>query len=112
MGTEINLVIDNLCNKLGMTVDNLIPELARYHIAMESLGIVLFVGIFLISLLILHNAKNRPFYDDSRDFMEFVSAALVVGSIIGIVVLIILLVGWIASPIGAGVSELLHMIRK
>ena len=46
--TDINNVINNLCDKLGTTVNNLIPEMAGYQIAKSSIWLVIsliFIGV-------------------------------------------------------------------
>ena len=55
--TEINSIIDNLCDKLGTTASKLIPEMAGYQIAKHSIWLVvslIFIGVaigFTIKLL-------------------------------------------------------------
>ena len=46
--TEINSIIDNLCDKLGTTANKLIPEMAGYQIAKDSIWLVIsliFIGV-------------------------------------------------------------------
>ena len=46
--SEINSVIDNLCNKLGTTANKLIPEMAGYQIAKHSIWLaisIIFIGV-------------------------------------------------------------------
>ena len=47
MTSELNSVINNICEKLGTTMDLLIPEMAGYSIARWSIGLV--VGILFIA---------------------------------------------------------------
>lgn len=55
--TDVNNIIDNLCDKLGTTASKLIPEMARYQIAKHSIWLVvslIFIGVaigFTIKLL-------------------------------------------------------------
>ena len=55
--SDINSIIDNLCNKLGTTANKLIPEMAGYQIAKHSIWLaisIIFIGVaigFTIKLL-------------------------------------------------------------
>ncbi len=46
--SDVNNIIDNLCNKLGTTASKLIPEMAGYQIAKHSIWLVvslIFIGV-------------------------------------------------------------------
>jgi hypothetical protein len=46
--TDVNSIIDNLCDKLGTTASKLIPEMAGYQIAKHSIWLVIsliFIGV-------------------------------------------------------------------
>lgn len=55
--TDVNSIINNLCDKLGTTASKLIPEMAGYQIAKHSIWLVvslIFIGVaigFTIKLL-------------------------------------------------------------
>lgn len=55
--SDINSIIDNLCDKLGTTANKLIPEMADYQIAKHSIWLaisIIFIGVaigFTIKLL-------------------------------------------------------------
>lgn len=60
LGTELNTVIDNLCNKFGVTVDTLLPELCKFKVyeaigylyafgIMTAFALICFVGFLIIS---------------------------------------------------------------
>ena len=63
--SEINSVIDNLCNKLGTTANKLIPEMAGYQIAKHSIWLaisLIFIGVcvgFTIKLLRMRKADGE-----------------------------------------------------
>ena len=63
--SEINSVIDNLCNKLGTTANKLIPEMAGYQIAKHSIWLVIsliFIGVCIgltIKLLRMRKADGE-----------------------------------------------------
>lgn len=62
---DINSIIDNICNKLGTTASKLIPEMAGYQIAKNSIWLVIsliFIGVaigFTIKLLWIHKNDNN-----------------------------------------------------
>lgn len=63
--SDINSIIDNLCNKIGTTANKLIPEMAGYQIAKHSIWLVIsliFIGVaigFAIKLLKMHKADVK-----------------------------------------------------
>ena len=69
---EVNSVIDNICNKLGTTLDVLIPEMAGYSIARWSIGLVLgsvfiIATIYcLIKILKMRNDEGHRYIDTKR----------------------------------------------
>lgn len=111
MGTEINIVIDNLCNKLGTTVENLIPELARYHIVMDMVGIAMCVAMIIGGSIMLRKAMgtNDCYFED---IFWSIGIVFIVIAAIGVVVLIAFLAGWLASPTAAAVKELIELIGR
>lgn len=111
MGNEINVVIDNLCNKLGTTVENLIPELARYHITMQIMGIVLCVVVIFVGVGLYHKGiKTDDFYAD--DWLIAIGIFLAVVATFVAIILVVQLTGWIASPTAAGISKLIHLLGR
>ena len=61
---DINNIINNLCDKLGTTVNKLIPEMAGYQIAKHSIWLaisIIFIGvaIWLTIRLLWMRKKNR-----------------------------------------------------
>ena len=63
--SDINSVIDNLCDKLGTTANKLIPEMAGYQIAKDSIWLVIsliFIGVCIgltIKLLRMRKANGE-----------------------------------------------------
>ena len=63
--SDINSIIDNLCNKLGTTANKLIPEMAGYQIAKHSIWLVvslIFIGVCIgltIKILRMHKADGE-----------------------------------------------------
>ena len=70
--TDVNSIIDNLCDKLGTTASKLIPEMAGYQIAKHSIWLVvslIFIGVAIgmtIKLLWMRkrNGKILALYPD------------------------------------------------
>lgn len=63
--SDVNSIIDNLCDKLGTTASKLIPEMAGYQIAKHSIWLVIsliFIGVaigFTIKLLWMRKNNNE-----------------------------------------------------
>ena len=63
--SDVNSVINNLCDKLGTTASKLIPEMAGYQIAKHSIWLVIsliFIGVaigFTIKLLWMRKNDNE-----------------------------------------------------
>lgn len=110
MGNEINIVIDNLCDKFGTTVENLIPELARHHIAMQIMGIVICAVVIFVGVGLYHKGiKTDDFYAD--DWLIAIGIFLAVVATFVAFILVVLLTGWIASPTAAGISSLMKLLK-
>lgn len=60
--SDINSIIDNLCNKLGTTANKLIPEMAGYQIAKHSIWLaisIIFIGVAIgLTIRLLWMRKN------------------------------------------------------
>lgn len=60
--TDVNSIIDNLCNKLGTTASKLIPEMAGYQIAKHSIWLavsLIFIGVAIgLTIKLLWMRKN------------------------------------------------------
>ena len=60
--SDINSIIDNLCNKLGTTANKLIPEMAGYQIAKHSIWLaisIIFIGVCIgLTIRLLWMRKN------------------------------------------------------
>jgi len=63
--SDINSIINNLCDKLGTTANKLIPEMAGYQIAKRSIWLaisIIFIGVavgFTIRLLWMHKRDGK-----------------------------------------------------
>jgi len=116
MGEEVNVVIDKLCEKIGVAADVLVPEMAKYYIAKDIMTIIISAVIVIASVIIgikawAYDAKLRaedPYYDVYLHWL----VPLTFGGIAFLILLITAneLVGWIASPTAATVHGILHML--
>ena len=125
---DINSIIDNLCSKFGTTAACLIPEMARYNIAMDMIVIVvsllgLFFGYAIIKAGLLKYKTDMKQYEDDKNryckpdlFCDYISY-WGIGGFLGIIFTILLLVnlcdcvGWMISPTAAFTTELLNVLK-
>lgn len=60
--SDINSIIDNLCDKLGTTANKLIPEMAGYQIAKHSIWLaisIIFIGVAIgLTIRLLWMKRN------------------------------------------------------
>ena len=116
MSTEINAVINNLCNKLGTSAKLLIPELVRMHIAQ---GIFLSAVSAVIFIICVYFARKAWTYDhrDDKSMWENDSCWIIIPMVVGIGSFVWLstavyeLIGWIASPTAMAIKEIARMIK-
>ena len=100
--------IEILCEKFGVTVDELVNELFRYHTTMDKINIAIWGTLLIISIfsfLIFGNKFKRWWKDNS--WRIIIAALLIVFIIIGLIVLPIAiydLIGWYISPLGAALN--------
>ena len=115
MGSEINEVINNLCDKLGVAAEYLIPEMARVHIAQN---IAMMITAFIISMffvvvgiVIWRNIKKDEYPDYDPLFIYSLASLLpiVITSCVFFSSLYNL-AGWIASPTAMTVTELAKLL--
>ena len=112
---EINIVIDNLCEKLGTTVEYLIPEITKVNTVSAIYGIVIF-GIFtVISVLIFRYSWKKyhaeDCYDDLGPILGMATAVMT-----GVITISLMLsnvgelIKWISSPTAMAISKLMGML--
>lgn len=68
-GQEINIVIDNLCSKLGTTIEYLIPELAKAEITSSIFQIIIF-GIFSVCFIYVVYKLVKFFLTNSENYID------------------------------------------
>ena len=112
---EVNAVIDNLADKLGLAAGNaaqLVPEFAKYSIATDAVQVLVYGLIVAVcAALIIWAARRDP------DLGYNASGVYIVCGIIGVIFTVAFLlelsdlVGWIASPQAATVKYILGVMK-
>lgn len=113
---EVNAVIDNLADKLGLAAGNaaqLVPEFARYSIATDA-ATLLASGLIVAvcaALILWTRKRNASDWNPAADAVYIVCG--IIGVIFAAVFLCALLdlAGWIASPQAATVHYILGAIK-
>ena len=98
-------IINEIASKLGVTVEYIIPELAKYNIAQGLFMCIVTTIILIISIMLIVHCYKK---DDGE-------SVCVLTCIIIIVSIILLgvgydLVGWIVSPTGRSIAYILNKI--
>ena len=122
---DVNTIIDNICNKLGTTVETVVPEYAKYMIASKVISLIIGVMIAFFATALMHMlisslkkkiAEYKEEYerDDWSDEDWVIFYAIGGGAIafVGIIAVAFILNGlgfisWIISPQGAFIAEVL-----
>lgn len=112
---EVNAVIDNLADKLGLAAGNaaqLVPEFAKYSIATDAVRLLAFgLIVAACAALIIWAVRRDP------DLGAIPDLVYIVCGIIGVIFTAMFLrtltdlVGWIASPQAATVKYILGAIQ-
>lgn len=112
---EVNAVIDNLADKLGLAAGNaaqLVPEFAKYSIATDAVTMLasgLIVAV-CVALIIWATRRDNDYGDDPF-------GVYIVCGIVGLIFTVVFgcalsdLVGWLASPQAATVKYILGAIK-
>ena len=116
---NINSVIDNLCIKLGTTVEVLIPELIKYKRTEAIADLIIYLAVLLLTGLFCKQYLLKLIPKEEEEAEVSVVKLLVV--ILVILILLITpisffvalhnLVVWTVSPEGASVEYLLRLLQ-
>ena len=113
MGNEINIIIDNLCQKLGTSATFLIPELAKKEIV-ENIIIIIITALFSKCMIeIIARITKWAKEEDDCDlyiFNIFPGVALVI-AFSTFAFSAVDLAGWIASPTAKAIEQIASMIK-
>ena len=115
MSEEINIIVNNLCDKLGTSVKLLIPELTRLRIVESVTLLVIFlifliVGLYFLPRVWKYDHRERNIYQDDSMWFLFPSSIIIIG-IFGTISSLFSLVGWLTSPTAKAVLEIMRMVR-
>ena len=103
--------IEKLCEKFGVTVENLVTELFKYHTAMGWTSLAIWFLVILVTVLL--SLKNKDKWKKACRDNDWFTLAIVVPigvgliSVISIPYTIIDLIGWYVSPVASALSILL-----
>ena len=110
---DANVVIDNICNKIGTTADILVPELARYKEYSYLAGGILCIICIVVSVIIILIGK-KLYEKECDDYIGcyifggtgiFVSLIVFMTHIHGYII-------WHNAPMGAAVSYIINSLGK
>ena len=124
MSNEITEIINTLCEKLGVAVDVLVPEMTRYYIArltfltlIETILAIIMAIIFAkITKWILKRTNADGYYDWSDKvslllFADLIPGVLLLVSFLAAITDAANLIGWIASPTASAIREIANLIK-
>ena len=111
MDEKINAVINNLCEKFGTTTQFLVPEIAKYKIATDVVGIIFSTVLIIILVIIAVRSHRLMEYDDDFEVPFFVSVFLALILVAILWVYVSNAVGWMVSPYGAVVQMITRRLN-
>jgi hypothetical protein len=122
---DVNAIIDNICNKLGTTVEAVVPEYAKYMIVSKVISLIIgvviaFFATALINMLLASLRKKIAEYKSEYDRDDWWSEDWAILCIVGYGVIIIIgiiavafivsgldFIPWLISPQGAFIAEVM-----
>lgn len=111
MDEKINAVINNLCEKFGTTTQFLVPEIAKYEIATDVVGIIFSTVLIIILVIVAVRSHRVMEYDDGYEVPFFVSVFLAFIFVAILWACVSDAVGWMVSPYGAVVQMITRRLR-
>lgn len=114
IGTELNLIIDNICEKLGTTVDALVPELCKYMVY-KSIGYIVafsMISIFIIIAMLVIFMINKKYESAELICLEMFLVASLFLMICCISYNVYYLIIWKNAPTGAVVNYLIDQLKN
>ena len=116
---NVNSVINNLCVKLGTTVEVLIPELIKYKRTEATIDLIIYSVVILLTGLLCKKyvLKLIPAEDEEAEVTVVkILGLIVLGSImvitsISFFVTLHNLVVWTVSPEGASMEYILRLLQ-
>ena len=123
---DVNSIIDNICSKLGTTVEMVVPEYTKYMIASKLVTLIIGVMITFFATALMNMmltslrkkiAEYKEEYGNTDDWWSEVWSVLYI--IGGVVLIFVGIIGvitsvngldiipWIVSPQGAFIAEVM-----
>lgn len=113
MMDKISEIIGGLCEQLGTTVQYLIPEMAKMHIANSTFWTIGWAAIFLTCIIFLpvtYKLKKENEWSNTFTFAFVVNVVMLVLSLIFGLCCASDLVKWNASPTAMAISTLMNKV--
>ena len=111
---EINAVINNLCEKLGTTASQLLPEIAKMKTAECMMSILLYLAVVLISAFLLIKGFKKSKENDWEGVWCLILIVSAIGVLffgVGLIDDSINLAGWAASPTAKALFYVMEKIK-
>ena len=123
---DVNTIIDNICDKLGTTVEMVVPEYAKYMIADKLITLIIGIGLMIFATVLMHMwatslKKKIAEYKEEYDREDWYDEDWVIPYIISDIVIIIIglfafayiviglgFIPWLISPQGAFIAEVMR----
>ena len=113
MSNEINVVIEKLCEKLGTSVQFLIPELAKLNIVTDIYTIITcMIVAAVLAVLGVWGVKNRK--DEFDTLHELTAIIAFVCCVIAVVLMVVAgcdLIGWFVSPEAMAFKQIIDTLK-
>lgn len=109
MAEQVNIIIDNIANKLGTTAAFLVPEFAKCKMAEHLVWLLIGLLGLLLSIKAYKVSKN---IDDSdcQQGLAVISFFGTIGSLFSLCIGLFF-IPWLASPMGATCNYILDHVR-
>ena len=123
MSAEVTEIINQLCEKLGVAANILVPEMARYYIARLAFFTVIDSIIIIIVAIGFTKIIKKILSilsEDDAEISEIITLSFFADLIPGVLLIILListissaadLIGWIASPTASAIREIASMVK-
>lgn len=101
MGVDVNEVINNICERLGILASELIPEMGRMKIAeCGCITIITFIALIIaVVVFAIGMKKNKEgWVDDTADALMIIGGFAIAVGIIALLIVVPDFVGWMVSP--------------
>lgn len=98
---DLNMVIEELCEKFNCTLNELIPAYAHYKIVCCTIALVIFISILVACILWLRAYMHEKYLIKDEYFYEINAWLSIIGIIISVVTILVLifdLIMWITMP--------------